>query len=336
MKIRVGIVGLGKMGLLHASILGVLDDAELVAICEKNSLVRRFGHKIIPGVNLVDDVREFKNIGLDAVYVTTPVASHLPIVKTIYNEGISHNVFVEKPLASSYAQAEQMDNLARNSGGVNMVGYNRRYSVTFKKAKQILDEGTLQAPSFFKGYAYSSDFLGVKTGSKASSRGGVLTDLGCHVVDLVLWFFGQIDVKSVKLESIVGGGSEDSAYFQVRGTGDQAALEGELESSWCMEGYRLPEIGLLIQGANGTLKVDEDKVELKLTDEPSVLWHKHDLNDDVSFFIGGNDYWREDDYFIHSIQNGSEALPDFQTASKIDKIIEQVKDIKGKSGCNEQ
>jgi len=335
-KAKVAVVGLGKMGLLHASILSVLDDVELVALCEKSTLVRRFGKRIIPGVSVVADLAELYGMGLDAVYVTTPVPSHLPVIKAIYTEGIAHNVFVEKPLASSYAEAEELCNLTRNQGGVNMVGYNRRFSVTFRKAKQILDEGTLQEPSFFEGYAYSSDFLGAKMGSKTSSRGGVISDLGCHVVDLALWFFGQLEVESAKLESLIRSDSEDSAYFKVRASGGPLALEGEFKSSWCMESYRLPEIGLLVKGSNGTMKVDEDKVELKLDDGSSFLWHKHDLGDDVSFFIGGTEYLREDELFIGSILNGSNAEPSFQTACKVEEIIDQVKRMKEKSRGNEQ
>ena len=333
MKAKVAVVGLGKMGLLHASILSVLDDVELVALCEKSTLVRRFSKRIIQGVSVVADLAELYGIGLDAVYVTTPVPSHLPVIKAIYTKGIAHNIFVEKPLASSYAEAEELCNLTRNQGGVNMVGYNRRFSVTFRKAKQILDEGTLQEPSFFEGYAYSSDFLGAKIGSKTSSRGGVISDLGCHVVDLALWFFGQLEVESANIESLVGNDTKDSVYFKVRTPG---GLQGEFNISWCMEHYRLPYIGLLVKGSNGTMKVDEDKVELKLDDGSSFLWHKHDLGDDVSFFIGGTEYLREDEFFIGSILNGSNAEPSFQTACKVEEIIDQVKRVKEKSRPNEQ
>ena len=330
MKARVAVVGLGKMGLLHASILSTMDDVELVALCEKSRLIRRFCKRIIQGPSLVADLEELSAMGLDAVYVTTPVSSHFPIIKAIYDKGIAHNVFVEKPLASSYAEAEELRRLANSHGGANMVGYNRRFSVTFRKAKQILDEGTLGAPVFFEGYAYSSDFLGAKAGSTTSSRGGVLADLGCHVVDLALWFFGQLEVDSARLESLVSSDADDSVYFNVKTTRQTTALEGEFKSSWCMENYRLPEIGLVVKGSNGTMKVDEDKVELKLDDGSPFLRHRHDLSDNVSFFIGGTEYLREDEFFIRSILDGSSAEPSFETASKVEEIIDQVEKEKRK------
>ena len=321
MKARVAVVGLGKMGLLHATILSTLDGAELIALCDKSLLIRRFSKRIFPGIRVVADVEKLSGMGLDGVYVTTPEASHFPIIKAIYNNGIARNVFVEKPLASGYAEAEELCKLTEKEGGVGMVGYNRRFSVTFRKAKQILDEGVLREPTFFEGYAYSSDYLGATAGPRSASRGGVLSDLGCHAVDVALWFFGKLEVESASIESLVGSDTKDSAYFKVRTPG---GLQGEFNISWCMENYRFPYIGLLVKGSNGMMKVDEDKVELQTDDGSSFLWHKHDLGDDVPFFIGGTEYWREDELFIRSILEGSHAEPSFQTSSKVEEIIDQV------------
>jgi len=174
----------------------------------------------------------------------------------------------------------------------------------------------------FEAYAYSSDFLGSKGRSKASTRGGVVSDLACHAVDIALWFFGRLEVKNARVESLLGEDSQDAVDFQVASS---ANLEGWIRSSWCKEGYRMPEIGVIVKGAGGTMKVDEDKVELILGQNAPVLWHRHDLGDNVPFFIGGTDYVREDEFFVRSIFNGSLPEPSFSTASKVEEIIEQVK-----------
>jgi predicted dehydrogenase len=328
MKTRIGIVGLGKMALLHASILATMDSVQVVAFCEINPMVRRFGKKIIPGIEVMADLGEFSGMGLDAVYVTTPAPSHFPIIKAVYTNGIAHHVFVEKPLASSYAEAQEVCGLAESHGGVNMVGYNRRFSVTFRKGKHLVEDGTLGNLTSFEAYAYSSDFFGAKASSKASSRGGVISDLGCHVIDLALWFFGELHVRDAKLESLLGGQSEDAAYLRLA---TDAGLEGEVRTSWCHQDFRMPEIGLVVNGSKGTMKVDEDKVELKLNDGASSLWHKHDLGDNVPFFIGGTDYLREDECFLRSVRDGSRAEPSFQTASKVEQAIDRVKNMNGGS-----
>jgi predicted dehydrogenase len=239
-------------------------------------------------------------------------------------------VFVEKTLASDYGKAKELCELARTSGGVNMVGYMKRFAVTFSKAKDLLNEQTLGEISSFDAYAYSSDFSRIKKGSKMSaSRGGVLGDLGSHVIDLALWFFGDFEVDSAKLISLTEKGSEDSACFMVR---NSDGLEGQFDVSWCMGKYRLPEFGLVIRGLKGVMKVDDYRVALEMNDGKSYKWYRQDLNDSVGFLLGDPEYFREDAHFIKSVLDGRNAEPSFLTASKVDYIIEQVKSRAGKNG----
>jgi predicted dehydrogenase len=125
-KIKVAVVGFGKMGILHASILSALPEVKLTAVCEKSGLIRRFLKKMFKNILILDGAEKLSNIDLDAVYVTTPIPSHFPIIKFIYANGISNNVFVEKTLASNFNEANEICNLTRKFGGVNMVGYMRR------------------------------------------------------------------------------------------------------------------------------------------------------------------------------------------------------------------
>ena len=328
-KLRVAVVGLGKMGLLHASILNVLPNVELTALCDKSTLIRKFTKRIFNKVHVVDDVEKLSDLDLDVVYVTTPIFSHSLVAKNVYLRGIARNVFVEKTLASSYDEAKELCELAKSFGGINMVGYMKRFIVTFRKAKELLDQETLGEVTSFDAYAYSSDFLGIKKSSKASSsRGGVLEDSGCHVVDLALWFFGDLQIDSAKIESLTDGYSEDSAYFRVKKSN---ALVGEFNVSWCMENYRLPEFLLLIKGSKGIMRVNDDKLELKLDDGKSFTWYRHDLNDNVFFWLGASEYVREDEYFVRSVLEGRSAEPSFYTASKVDYIIDQVRCRAGKN-----
>ncbi|MCP3684263.1 MAG: Gfo/Idh/MocA family oxidoreductase [bacterium] len=320
MKTRVAVVGLGKMGLMHASIFSMLDEVELVALCEKNSFVSKFGKKVLPDINIVSDLAQLSDMGLDAVCVTTPPASHFPIIKTIYTSNIAHNVFTEKPLASTHDQAEELCHLAKTYGGVNMVGYHRRFCVTFTKAKQILMDGILGHLVSFEGYAYSADFLGAKS-TQSLARGGVIEDSAVHIIDLVLWLLGNMEVKNARIESLLGDGSEDEAFFDVL---TPEGTEGKIKTSWCKEGYRLPEMGLLITGNNGTIRINEDLLELELNGQDSSSWYKHDLDDIVPFFIGGAEYQRQDELFIRSISDDSAAEPSFSTASKVEELVDQV------------
>jgi predicted dehydrogenase len=319
-KLKVAVVGLGKMGLVHSGILNVMPNVQLTAVCEKSRLIRRFAKKIIKDVSVVDDVRKLSEFDIDLVYVTTPIPSHFVITQTICSERIAQNIFVEKTLARNYDEARKLCELVGNSVGVNMVGYLRRFYVTFRKAKDLLTQEAIGRVSSFKAYAYSSDFLGnEKTLSAGSAlRGGLLSDLGCHAIDLALWFFGDLQVNSTDHKSLGNGDSGKPARFQVmRSDG----LVGDFEVSWCMGDYRMAEVGFSIDGSKGVIEVNDDRIELKLNTGETFVWYRHDLNDNVPFWLGLPEYYREDLHFIRSVIEKHDAEPDFYDASKVDKII---------------
>lgn len=326
-NLRVAVVGLGKMGLLHASILNTFPNVELSALCDKGSLIRKFCKKVFDNVRVVDDLNKLSDLDLDIVYVATPIPSHFGVLGSIYSNKIAHNVFTEKTLASSYDEAKKLCELAQNFGGINMVGYMKRFAVTFRKARDLLTQDSLGEIVSFDARAYSSDFFGSEKSSKASgSRGGVLKDLGAHVIDLALWFFDDLEVDSIELEQPTDWGSEDSAQFSVKRSD---GLEGSFDISWCKENYRMPEFELVINGSEGSMRVNDDRLELKLNDAKSSLWHRHDLNDHVGFLLGAPEYFREDDYFIKSVLEKRNVNSSFQAASKVDYIIDQVKSRAG-------
>lgn len=311
------------MGLLHASILNTLPNVQLVACCDKSRLILRFFRKAFNRIQLVDDVEKLCDLDLDVVYVTTPIPTHFPIIKIICDKEMTRSIFVEKTLASSFDKAEELCRLSQSLGGVSMVGYMKRFSVTFRKAKEILDQAAIGRLLSFSAYAYSSDFFGADKGLRASaSRGGVLRDLGAHVLDLALWFFGDLKVESALIESLTGENSENSVHFKAR---NYDGLDGSFDISWSMENYRLPEFGLVIRASNGLMKVDDYKVELEFNDRKLCRWYRQNLDDSVGFLLGEPEYFREDKYFVESVLNGRAAEPSFSAASKVDGFIDQVK-----------
>jgi len=320
--LNAAIIGLGKMGLLHACILKVMPNVDLVALCDKGALIRKVCGKLFPGILITDDVAKLSRQALDVVYVTTPIPSHFFIVKTIYSENIAKNVFSEKTLASDHERALQLCGLAQRSQGANMVGFMKRFGVTFRKTKSLLDQRMVGDVVSFDAYAFSSDFV-ESTGNQpvSGARGGVLGDLGSHVIDLALWFFGDLNVESAKLLP-VGGIPEDSAAFDVKGSD---RVIGRFDVSWRKKDYRMPEFGFRIQGTKGIINVNDDVVKLELGEKESRRWFRHDLNDNVDFLVGGPEYYREDAHFIECVIRNSIAEPSFHTASRVDYLIGQVK-----------
>ncbi|MCW4048008.1 MAG: Gfo/Idh/MocA family oxidoreductase [Candidatus Bathyarchaeota archaeon] len=324
-KLRFGIIGLGKMGILHASLLNVFPEVKLVAFCEKSSLMNRIFKKVFSTTDscVVSDLEKFRGLNLDAVYVTTPISSHSSIIKELFERKIVRNVFVEKTLASNYDQSKELCDLAKNVGAITMVGYMKRFSVVFNKAKELLSQGGLGEPQRFKAYAYSSDFIGLTKESKSSaSRGGALSDLGSHVIDLALWMFGALEVQDLLSVVKNEAGSETSVSFTVV---NSSGLTGKFDVSQSMPGYRMPEFGLSIECAKGKIEVNDDRMILTASNGIQKKWYRHDLNDCVHFSIGDPEYFRENLHFVNSLLANRQCDVNFDTASVVDYVIDQVR-----------
>ncbi|MBN1644254.1 MAG: Gfo/Idh/MocA family oxidoreductase [Dehalococcoidales bacterium] len=317
-KTRVGIIGLGKMGLLHATILNTIPNVETAAICESKALLTHFARKALSNITVVEKVHDLKALGLDAVFVSTPIPSHHNIISALFAIGIK-NIFTEKTLASSGEESRRICQLAPKGDGVNMVGYMARFAVTFRKAKELLESGTIGELISFKGYAYSSDFIGIP--EKSYLRGGVLRDLGCHIIDLAMWYFGEFSLSDAKIEPREPVNGESSAEFQITGS---KGITGHFDISWCREGYRIPDYGIIINGASGVIEVNNDCVKLDI-DGKKQAWYRADLNDSVPFLVGAAEYYREDSAFINAVLGNNKASPDFFEAARVDGFIDEVK-----------
>jgi predicted dehydrogenase len=324
-KVRLAVIGLGKMGLLHASLLKVFPQVELVAICDKSALLTRIGKKMFTptGVTVFNDVEKFSGLNLDAVYVTTPIASHYLIVNTLLTKGITQNVFCEKTLSANYEQSKELVEMAQKVGATTMVGFMKRFSVIFGKTKQLLDQKDLGEPLSFKAFAYSSDFQGLTKESKSSvARGGALRDIGCHVIDLGLWLLGDLKVGQVTSCVKSDPETETSVSFTASKSNE---FEGTFEISQSMANYRLPEFGLLIECSKGKIDVNDDRLIVTPNNSAQKKWYKQDLNDSVPFFLGESEYFRENQLFLSSVEHKRQAAPSFEDASKVDCVIDEVR-----------
>ena len=318
--LRAAVVGLGKMGLLHCGILNVLPGVKLAGVCEATPLTRRIIKKVLKKIPVVANVSELSNLNLDALFITTPTSTHFAVARAAIESGIANNIFVEKPLSSSYADSSALRSLMAGKG-VSMVGYVRRFMVTFMKGKELLEQGAIGKPLSFKINMSSSDFFDIHDPAVSISRGGVLKDLGCYPIDLLLWYFGDFNVESATAESLTGPGAVDAVRFNVYG--DELIPPGEVFVSWCAEGFRMPEVEFSIIGSEGTLVVNDDYIRLTVGGEVSTSYRLN-LCDNVAFWLGSPEYYREDEFFFKAVKDKLIGQPNFDSAARVELVIEEV------------
>ena len=169
-KTKVAVVGLGKMGIMHACLLNTFPNVEVSALCDKSRLMRIIAKRAFQGAFVTDSLDKFDGLSLDAIFVLTPIPSHYPILKQILVKDLARNVFVEKTLTSSYSKSEELCSWSQNHADVNMVGYMKRFGVTFNQARTLLGKQVLGDLISFDAYGFSSDFAEVPEGSTRASR----------------------------------------------------------------------------------------------------------------------------------------------------------------------
>lgn len=301
-NIKAGVVGLGKMGVAHLAILNAIGGLTVIAIAEKQKLVRKAVGSVLSGVNLYSDYeRMLGSEDLHAVFITAPTALHVGVAQACLERGL--DLFVEKPLGLSGAEARHLPSLAAAGDAVAMVGYCKHFVETFREAKRVLEEGALGKPVFFSSHMYVSQLFTVGSGwryKKESSGGGVLNILATHLVDLLLWFFGEVRSVNCSTRSHYSAEVEDfvHAYLDFEG-----GPSGSLDASWSVRGYRLPEIKIEVQCENGSLTVTDDFLKCNLDgDGSSRTLMKQDLFEPVEVYVGGAEYTREDRHFIECVK----------------------------------
>src|SRR5207244_7201711 len=137
-----GVVGLGYWGPNLARNFDRLPDAELRYICDESADARERWTAQFPGARAVGSLDELLgDSALDAVVVATNVPSHPELAQRVLEAG--KHCFVEKPLAQSTAEAEQVVAGARESGRVLMVGHLLEYHPGVEKLKELADSGEL-------------------------------------------------------------------------------------------------------------------------------------------------------------------------------------------------
>jgi predicted dehydrogenase len=323
---NVGIIGLGKMGILHAGIVNQLPDSRVQAICEKEKLVARIAKKLLPkGVSYYDDhVEMVTKENLDAVFITTPIESHTSIVVELADLKPEISLFVEKPLADSAVSAKKACEAATKLRGVHMVGFQKRYSPLFRQAKKLIAEKSIGDLMFFKAYSYSSDVVREgKSWRFRSGTGGVLLDLAPHLIDLLLWLFGDVRSVSAVRRKFYSKEVDDytHAVFSF-----ESELTGHMDSCWSVRGFRLPEISIEIYGEDGNMVLTDDELRIEYGSEERKMqvFHNQSFDTSVPFLLANPEYTVEDQVFKDSIDKGIRPVPDFFEAAKVNFLIDRI------------
>src|SRR5271169_3269629 len=140
--VKFGVVGYGYWGPNVVRNLDRLDEAEVVAVCDKSAAARKKVAKAYPDVLVTDDSAELMSSPeIDAIAVVTPVWTHYELAKAALQHG--KHIFVEKPFTSNAAQAQELIELAARKNLKIMVDHTFLFTGAVQKIRQLLQDGAL-------------------------------------------------------------------------------------------------------------------------------------------------------------------------------------------------
>lgn len=208
-KLSVGIVGLGYIGKTHAqayrSIPFCFPSASVTADLRavwRTSLGR--DEAFIRHCDIdsqTTNLDEFFHFPLDLVDICTPTGMHTEYVKAAAEHGIP--IYCEKPLGKDLEDARAMVKMAEKAGVLTRVAFVMRFYPAVRHMKSILDSGELGEVLNFRGHLFHGSYLNALRPMSWRLRfkdagGGAFSDLGAHILDLVLYLMG--DVKRVRAD----------------------------------------------------------------------------------------------------------------------------------------
>jgi len=327
--LRGAVVGFGKLGLLHAGLANGLPNSRLAAVVESSAVIQRVVRQYFPDVNVFSRVEELIEARQsDYVIVATPTGSHVSIAEKLVEASIP--VLIEKPLSLNAQEAQPLVAALNRNWVPNMVGYMGRYIDTFHKAEQLLHRSVLGKIQMVRSSMYVEQLLKPGEGWRydpATSGGGVLITQNSHVIDKLLWMFGDITGVLGNTSQLVSRLVEDHVHAYLEFS---SGAVGFIDASWSARHFRTPTISIHAQGTNGTLDVDDDEVRLFLdnsigeTSSGWTTWRKPDLYRPVPLDIGGTQYTLQMIDFLEAITNRRDLDSNVASGLKTQLVIDAV------------
>ena len=314
---RIGVAGLGYWGPNLARNFDAIEGCELAWLCDASEQARGKLTGAFPGARATAELDELlADPELDAVVLATPVPTHADLAARVLGAG--KHCFVEKPLATTVADAQRAVDAAERAGRILMVGHLLEYHPAVTRLKELAEEGELGSLYYVYGNRVN---LG-----KLRSEENALWSLGAHDVSVVLHLIGEEPVEgSAHGESYVRGGVQDVVFCYLRFPSGRVA---HLHLSW-LDPHK--ERRITVVGSKRMATFDDMRLEGKLTvydkgfDEDTSSWGEYITRAGESFSprLSNSEPLRlECEHFVECIREGLTPRSDGHSGLRVVRVLE--------------
>src|SRR5688572_16224570 len=224
--IRVGIIGAGYIGGVHAGILARDKRVKLVAI---HDLLPERAEQLAASHNAIAVATPLELLERsDAVFITTPNTKHVSLAIAAIDTG--KHVFCEKPLATNISDAQKVFDEVNNGSGVFQVGHNRRFAPVYVELKRLLT--STHAPHSAHVKMNRGELLKPEWTGNPEITGGFLYETPIHMFDMMRFLFGEIESLHAVGSTHEYSEVDDFSVLLKFVTGMHATLATAADASW--------------------------------------------------------------------------------------------------------
>jgi predicted dehydrogenase len=317
--VRVGVVGLGYWGPNLARNLAVIPGCELTWLCDASEQTRAKLATSFPVARLTAELGDLlADDELDAIVLATPVPSHAELAVAVAQAG--KHCFVEKPLATTAADAERAVQAAERAGRILMVGHLLEYHPAVTRLKQLVESGELGSLYYLYGNRLN---LG-----KLRADENALWSLGAHDVSVALHLIDEEPAQCLAHgASFVRAGIQDVVFCYLR---FPSGVVAHLHLSW-LDPHK--ERRITVVGAQRMATFDDMLIEGKLTiydkgfDEDTRSWGEYIARSGDTFsprMANVEPLRVECEHFIECIRTGATPRSDGLSGLRVVRVLESL------------
>jgi scyllo-inositol 2-dehydrogenase (NADP+) len=251
---RAAVIGYGLAGrTFHAPLIAAADGLDVAAIVTANPERAAQARSEHPGAAVIGSVDELWALDPQLVVVASVNNSHVPLARAALQRDLA--VVVDKPLAPAAAEAAEVVEFAAKRGLFLTVFQNRRWDSDVLTLRRLIADGSLgdvlRFESRFERWRPQPRPDAWRETTPAALGGGVLLDLGSHLVDQAVWLFGPVASVHGEIDSRREGAADDDAFIALRHE------SGVISHLWASAVAAAPGPRLRVLGSSAAFVVDE-------------------------------------------------------------------------------
>ncbi|HEY4711623.1 MAG TPA: UDP-N-acetylglucosamine 3-dehydrogenase [Dehalococcoidia bacterium] len=282
-QLRAGVIGVGAMGKNHARLYSELKGVELIGVADVNqalaaSIAQTYGCKPYA------DYHDLLDRNLDAISIVVPTTLHKKVALDAITKRI--NVLVEKPIADTVENADEIIKVARQNKVKLMVGHVERFNPAIIKLKELIDNRLL-------GNVVSISAKRVGLYNPRIKDVGIIIDLGTHDIDIMSYLYGERIKEVYALAGSVVHSHEDHAIITLNFDNGSS---GVIDTNW-LTPHKVRNLTVI--GSKGIAEVNYIEETLRIFDQEWIRDAKIEREEPLKLELM---------HFIDCVQNDREPL----------------------------